>query len=289
MERNMREYHWIDGKSLVVGKKTLVMGILNFTSDSFSDGGCWNTVEKALNHAREMIADGADIIDLGVESSRPGFTPIPASEEIGRLSHILKPLLKMSSVPVSVDTFKAETAAYALRAGAHIINDIWGLQYADEPGRMAEVIAPYTAPVIVMHNQKSTNYTSIIDEMKGFFSVSARIAAGAGINERRLIMDPGIGFGKTARQNIYVLRHLHELTMLPYPVLLGASRKSFIGRILKKDVTDRLEETCAVCVAGALAGCDIVRVHDVRPVVRMCRMADVLSEKNPLQEPLDDD
>lgn len=287
--KEVREYRWIDGKHLTVGKKTLIMGILNFTPDSFSDGGCWNTVEKALVHVRQMIDAGADIIDLGVESSRPGFVPMPAAEEIERLKIILPRVLEVSTVPVSIDTFKADTAAYALRQGAHIINDIWGLQYDAEPGRMAAAISRYNVPVIVMHNKKSTNYNAIIPEIAAFFEKTKTIAKEAGIDASRLITDPGIGFGKTARQNAYVLQHLDELTQLPYPLLLGASRKSFIGKIFSRPVEDRLEETAAVCVAGTLAGAAIMRVHDVGPIARMCKMADVLCGNNPLEEVLPDD
>lgn len=276
MGKEIRTYHWKDGKSLTLGEKTVIMGVLNYTPDSFSDGGKWNNVDAALRHMEQMVADGADIIDIGAESSRPEFTPISAAEEIDRLDGILPRLVKACPVPISVDTYKAETAAYAMQTGAHIMNDIWGLQYAPEPGKMAAVAAQYGVPVVVMHNQDGTEYTNIIEDMKKFFITSAVIAAKAGMKQEQIITDPGIGFGKTWEQNLYVMKHLSDLTALPYPMLLGTSRKGFIGRILDLPVTERMEGTGATCVAGVLAGCAIVRVHDVKPIARMCKMADAL-------------
>ncbi|BFK73518.1 dihydropteroate synthase [Megasphaera elsdenii] len=274
----VRHYHWKDGKSLTIGERTLVMGVLNYTPDSFSDGGKWNNVDVALKHMEEMVADGADIIDIGAESSRPGFTPISAAEEIARLETILPRLVAACPVPISVDTYKAETAEYAMSTGAHIMNDIWGLQYAPEPGKMAAVAAKYGVPVVVMHNQEGTEYDDIIEDMKRFFIRSAIIADQAGMSQDQIITDPGIGivFGKDFDQNVYVMKHLQELTALPYPMLLGTSRKGFIGKILDLPVTERMEGTGTTCVAGVLAGCTIVRVHDVKPIVRMCKMADAL-------------
>lgn len=272
----VRHYHWKDGKSLTVGERTLVMGVLNYTPDSFSDGGKWNNADVALKHMEEMVADGADIIDIGAESSRPGFTPISAAEEIARLETILPRLVAACPVPISVDTYKAETAEYAMSMGAHIMNDIWGLQYAPEPGKMAAVAAKYGVPVVVMHNQEGTEYDDIIEDMKRFFIRSAIIADQAGMSQNQIITDPGIGFGKDFDQNVYVMKHLQELTALPYPMLLGTSRKGFIGKILDLPVTERMEGTGTTCVAGVLAGCTIVRVHDVKPIVRMCKMADAL-------------
>lgn len=272
----VRHYHWKDGKSLTVGERTLVMGVLNYTPDSFSDGGKWNNADVALKHMEEMVAEGADIIDIGAESLRPGFTPISAAEEISRLETILPRLVEACPVPISVDTYKAETADYAMRTGAHIMNDIWGLQYAPEPGKMAAVAAKYGVPVVVMHNQEGTEYDDIIEDMKRFFIRSAIIADQAGMSQDQIITDPGIGFGKDFDQNVYVMKHLRDLTALPYPMLLGTSRKGFIGKILDLPVTERMEGTGTTCVAGVLAGCTIVRVHDVKPIVRMCKMADAL-------------
>ena len=275
-----RKYTFADGKKLVLGERTLVMGILNITPDSFSDGGKFNTRDTALRHLEEMVADGADIIDVGAESSRPGFTPMPASEEMERLMPLLEEILKNSPVPVSVDTFKAETARAAAKAGAHILNDIWGLQYAKEPGAMAKVAAECGLPVIVMHNQADTEYSGdIIASMQAFYTEALRIGREAGMQDEQFIFDPGIGFGKTAEQNVEVLRRQEELLHVAgqeFPLLLANSRKSFIGKTLGLPVDERMEATGASCVIGIMKGASIVRVHDVKPIVRMCRMTDVI-------------
>ena len=273
-------YNWQDGKSLTIGEKTLVMGILNVTPDSFSDGGLWNDKDKALAHMHEMVRDGADIIDIGAESSRPGFEPMGAAEEIARLEPILEAVLAECPVPVSVDTFKADTAEFAAKKGVHILNDIWGLQYAEEPGRMAEVAARYQLPVVVMHNQNSKEYhKDIMEAMEDFFRESIAIASEAGLKRENIILDPGIGFGKTPEDNIRVLKRLNELQTvdgIPYPVLLGTSRKSFIGHALGLEAGQRMEATGATCVMGIMSGAEIVRVHDVMPIARMCRMTDAI-------------
>ena len=271
------------GKELTVGEGTLVMGILNVTPDSFSDGGKWNTLDQALDHALSMVEDGAAIIDVGAESSRPGFVPVSAAEEIERLAPFLEHIAPKIPVPISIDTFKAETARAAVELGADILNDIWGLQYAaEERGAMARVAAECRAPVVVMHNQEGTEYRAdIIAAMQDFFRESCAIAEAAGVAKESLIFDPGIGFGKTPAANIEVLHRLHELTMLDgeaYPLLLGASRKSFIGYALDLPVKERLEATGAATVLGVAAGASIVRVHDVKEIVRMCRMADIILE-----------
>lgn len=275
-----RKYTFADGKSLTLGEKTLVMGILNITPDSFSDGGKFNTRDKALRHLEEMVADGADLIDVGAESSRPGFQPMPASEEMERLMPLLEEILRNSPVPVSVDTFKAETARAAAKAGAHILNDIWGLQYEKEPGEMVKVAAECGLPVIVMHNQNGTEYSGdIMDSMQAFYRESLRIGRAVGMKDEQFIFDPGIGFGKTAEQNVEVLRRQEELLQVDgqeYPLLLATSRKSFIGKTLDLPVEDRMEATGATCVIGIMKGASIVRVHDVKPIVRMCRMTDVI-------------
>ena len=273
-------YNWQDGKSLTIGEKTLVMGILNVTPDSFSDGGLWNDKDKALAHMHEMVRDGADIIDIGAESSRPGFEPMGAEEEIARLEPILEAVLAKCPVPVSVDTFKADTAEFAAKKGVHILNDIWGLQYAEEPGRMAEVAARYQLPVVVMHNQNSKEYhKDIMEAMEDFFRESIAIASEAGLKRENIILDPGIGFGKTPEDNIRVLKRLNEMKTvdgISYPVLLGTSRKSFIGHALGLEAGQRMEATGATCVMGIMSGAEIVRVHDVMPIARMCRMTDAI-------------
>ena len=275
-----RTYRFRDGKELTLGRRTLVMGILNVTPDSFSDGGKWNTRDTALRHMEEMVQDGADIIDLGAESSRPGFVPMGAAEEMERLMPFLETVLAECPVPVSVDTFKAETARAALSAGAHMLNDIWGLQYAEETGAMARVAAEANVPVVVMHNQNGTEYQEdILGEMRVFFERSFALADAAGLLREKIILDPGIGFGKTAEQNMHVLRRMDELVSydgVEYPVLLGASRKSFIGAALGLPVEERMEATGAACVLGIERGAAIVRVHDVKPIARMCRMTDAI-------------
>ena len=275
-----RTYRFRDGKKLILSGRTLVMGILNVTPDSFSDGGKWNTRDRALRHMEEMVHDGADIIDIGAESSRPGFVPMGAAEETERLMPFLESVLAECPVPVSVDTFKAETARAALSAGAHLLNDIWGLQYAEEPEEMARAAAEENAPVVVMHNQNGTVYDGdIIAAMRTFFSRSLAIADTAGLARENIILDPGIGFGKTAEQNLQVIKRMDELVSYEgadYPVLLGASRKSFIGAALGLPVEERMEATGAACVLGIARGACIMRVHDVKPIVRMCRMADAI-------------
>ena len=275
-----RIYRFRDGKELTIGGRTLVMGILNVTPDSFSDGGKWNTRDNALRHMEEMVRDGADIIDVGAESSRPGFIPMGAAEETERLLPFLEAVLQECPVPVSVDTFKAETARAALTAGAHLLNDIWGLQYAEEPGEMARVAAEADAPVVVMHNQNGTAYDGdIVGEMRAFFERSFALADAAELARDKIILDPGIGFGKTAEQNMHVIRRMDELISYDgtdYPVLLGASRKSFIGAALGLPVEERMEATGAACVLGIVRGASIVRVHDVKPIARMCRMTDAI-------------
>ncbi len=273
-----RNYHWADGKCLVLGDGTRVMGVLNVTPDSFSDGGQWNTKHRAAAHAADMIRDGADVIDVGAESTRPGSTALTSEEETARLMQFLPDVLAVSSVPLSVDTYHYRTAEAALRAGAHILNDVWGFQY--DHGEMADVAAAYDVPVILMHNQEGTSYEGdIIDCMKAFFARSVEIALSHGVREDRIILDPGIGFGKDTPQNLEVMRRIGELTALPYPLLLAPSRKRFIGDVLGLPAEERDEGTGAVCVWGAERGCAMVRVHNVRMIARMVRTADVLLER----------
>ena len=271
-----RVYTWCDGKRLEVTAKTLIMGILNVTPDSFSDGGRWNTAEKAQSHTREMTDDGADIIDVGAESTRPGGQPLTAEEEIERMKIFLPVVLGESSVPVSVDTYHWKTADYALHAGAHMMNDIWGLQY--DHGEMAEVAGCHQVPVIVMHNKADTNYNGdVIEEMKIFFDKSLDIALQAGVKEENIILDPGIGFGKDGHQNMEVLRRLDELVRaFPCPWLLGVSRKRFIGAILDLPAGERDEGTGAAGLWGINKGCSILRVHNVSMAVRMAKVWDAL-------------
>ena len=271
-----RAYTWCDGKRLEVTAKTLIMGILNVTPDSFSDGGRWNTAERAQSHTREMTDAGADIIDVGAESTRPGGQPLTAEEEIERMKIFLPVVLRESRVPVSVDTYHWKTADYALHAGAHMMNDIWGLQY--DHGEMAEVAGCHQVPVIVMHNKADTNYNGdVIEEMKIFFDKSLDIALQAGVKEENIILDPGIGFGKDGNQNMEVLRRLDELVRaFPCPWLLGVSRKRFIGAILDLPAGERDEGTGAAGLWGINKGCSILRVHNVSMAVRMAKVWDAL-------------
>ena len=278
-----RHYDLPSGKSLDLGGRTLIMGILNVTPDSFSDGGKWTAAEDALAHARQMVEEGADIIDIGAESSRPGFVPMPAEEEIVRLIPYLKALVAECPLPISVDTFKAETAEAALEMGADILNDIWGLQYREEPGEMARVAAHYQVPVIAMHNQKGTDYQvyngDVVAAERAFFRQTIELAEAAGISREKLIFDPGVGFGKTVADNLMVMNRQEELLEIDgfrYPLLLGASRKSVIGRTLDLPVEERLEGTLATSVIGAMKGADIIRVHDVKENLRAIRMAEAI-------------
>lgn len=280
----IRKYTFADGKTLTLGERTLVMGILNVTPDSFSDGGRYNTRDAMLHHMEEMVRDGADIIDLGAESSRPGFTPMPAAEEIERLLPFLDALVAECPVPISVDTFKAETAKVAAAHSAHMLNDIWGLQYAAEPGAMAKVAADCGLPIVVMHNQAGKAYAGdIIASMQAFFRRSLALAEEAGVKRENIILDPGIGFGKDVAGNLEVLRRQRELLTIDgeeYPLLLGTSRKSFIGATLDLPVEERMEATGATCVLGIERGAGIVRVHDVKPIARMVRMTDAILRRD---------
>ena len=278
-----RHYELPSGKSLDLGERTLIMGILNVTPDSFSDGGRWTAVEDALAHARQMAAEGADIIDIGAESSRPGFVPMPAGEEIVRLSPYLKALAAECPLPISVDTFKAATAEAALEMGADILNDIWGLQYKEEPGKMARVAAEHQVPVIAMHNQEGTDYSAysgdVVAAERAFFRRTIELAEAAGLPRERLIFDPGVGFGKTVADNLMVMNRQEELLELDgfrYPLLLGTSRKSVIGKTLGLPVEERLEGTLATSVLGVMKGAAIIRVHDVKENLRAIRMAEAI-------------
>lgn len=269
-----RKYNWQDGKQLELKDRTLIMGILNGTPDSFSDGGRYNTSDAAVAHAKEMIEQGADIIDVGVESTRPGHTQISVAEEIERMKDILLPVLEVSTIPVSVDTYRAETADFALSHGAHILNDIWGLKYDKD---MAAVAAKYDVPVIIMHNQNTTDYDDIIDDMKAFFFSSVDLALKEGVKPQNIWLDPGIGFGKDYAQNVEVIQRLGEITVYEYPVLLAPSRKRFIGTILNELPADQRDEgTVATCITGMIQGVDMVRVHNVEMHKRAITVADVL-------------
>lgn len=262
--------------TLPIGERTYVMGILNVTPDSFSDGGLYMDPGAALEHALRMVEDGADIIDVGAESTRPGSTPVTEEEEVRRLLPVLKSLVRNLKVPISVDTYRAKTAEIALDLGAHIINDVWGLKHDPD---MARVVSKANAAVVVMHNQHGTEYRDLMGDIIEGLCESVRIAVQAGIDRSNLIIDPGIGFGKTTEQNLEVLAKLSELKVLGLPVLLGTSRKSMIGNTLNLPAEERLEGTAATVALGIANGTDIIRVHDVKSMVRVARMSDAVVRK----------
>lgn len=264
------------GRNLELGSKTLIMGILNVTPDSFSDGGLFLNSNHALAQAESMVAQGADLIDIGGESTRPGHVGISAKEEWERLKPIIAGLLNSCPVPISVDTQKAEVAERALEAGVHMINDIWGLQ---KDPMIAKVIAQYKAPVVIMHNKNNTEYGDLMKEILEFLSHSIDIALNSGISDEQIIIDPGIGFGKTPDQNMEVLSRLEELRILGFPILLGVSRKSVIGRTLNLPVEQRLEPTIALGTLGIAAGVDILRVHDVLENKKAALMVDQIMRR----------
>nr|WP_283163420.1 dihydropteroate synthase [Sporolactobacillus mangiferae] len=249
------------------------MGILNVTPDSFSDGGRFNQADLAVEHALEMEHEGADIIDVGGESTRPGHTPITADEEIARVVPMIKAIRKATDIPLSIDTYKAETAERALDAGADIINDVWG---AKVDANMAKVAAEFQAPIILMHNRDDNHYQDIIEDMKSDLRESITIALNAGVAPEKIILDPGIGFAKDYRQNLYVMNHLEAFHELGYPLLLGTSRKGFIGKTLNLTVDRRVEGTGATVCLGIAKGCQLMRVHDVLPIARMAKMMDAM-------------
>ena len=262
----------IAGRAFEWGSRTYVMGIVNVTPDSFSGDGVGADVEAAVAQGLRMVEEGADILDVGGESTRPGHTPIAVADEIARTETVVRRLARDSGVPVSIDTYKQEVAESALSAGATILNDVWGL--ARTP-RLAELAARHGCALVLMHNQDGTEYTGdLLDKIKRFLAVAVERAIAAGVPRERVIVDPGIGFGKNADQNWEVMRRFAELRELGQPILVGTSRKSFIGKLLDAPVDDRLEGTISTNVAAVLRGADIVRVHDVRALTRAIRAAD---------------
>ncbi|NUU59511.1 dihydropteroate synthase [Paenibacillus agri] len=259
---------------LTLGQRTLVMGILNITPDSFSDGGLWNEPEKAVEHALRMAADGADIIDIGGESTRPGHQPVSLEEELERVLPVIESIHRAAPhLPLSIDTYKAEVARQALLAGAHIINDVWGGK-ADPA--MASVAAEADCPVILMHNRHDRNYTDFIMNMCEDLKESVHLAIHAGVKPERIILDPGIGFAKDQDENLKAMMALDTLAGLGYPLLLGTSRKKFIRTVLDLPPDDVLEGTAATVAFGLAQGCQFVRVHDVALIKRTVKMCDAM-------------
>jgi dihydropteroate synthase len=282
----------IRGKTFDWGSRTYIMGILNLTPDSFSGDGLaasGDPLEAALEQARRFETAGADFLDIGGESTRPGSTPIAAGEEIARILPVLQALRSRTDAVLSIDTYKSEVAQAGLEAGADIVNDVWGLR-ADP--QMASLVARYQAPIVLMHNRSTpadaelrerlggryvgVRYADLIEDISAELMESVALARSAGIPKERIILDPGIGFGKTTAQNLALLNRLEELSHLDFPLLIGPSRKSFIGYTLDLPVEDRLEGTAAAVAAGILRGAHIVRVHDVEFMARVVRMVDAI-------------
>ncbi len=268
------------GKTLTLGTNTHVMGILNVTPDSFSDGGNYLDVQQAIVHAETMVAEGATLIDIGGESSRPGASPVSVNDELARVLPVVRALADTVDVLLSVDTYKAEVARRALEAGAHVVNDITAL--CGDPD-MAATVAEMEAGVVLMHMkgtprtmQQSPEYNDVVNEVCAWLKKKIQNAEAQGIAPERIIVDPGIGFGKTTQHNLELLKRLSEFRALKKPLLIGTSRKSFIGNILEVPVTERVEGTAATVCWAIAHGADIVRVHDVKANVRAAQMTDAL-------------
>ena len=264
------------GITLDFHKETIVMGILNVTPDSFSDGGKFNEIEAAVARAKQMVADGAKIIDVGGESTRPGYTLISDEEEISRVVPVIKAIGAEVDAVISIDTYKSAVAKAAVLAGAHIINDIWGAKRDPE---IAKVAADHGVPLILMHNRDNEAYSDFWSDAKRDLEESIQIAKVAGVPDELIWLDPGIGFAKSTTQNIWMMQHLNDLVEMGYPVLLATSRKRLIGNVLNLPVDERMEGTGATVCYGIQFGCHMVRVHDVKEMSRMTKMMDVLTGK----------
>ncbi len=273
------------GRVLDLGLRTHVMGILNATPDSFSDGGRFAAADRALGHAREMASAGADVIDIGGESTRPGASPVPEDEELRRIIPLIERLSAELPTPISVDTYKSSVAQKALRAGASIVNDISGLRFSPD---MAKVAAEYDAGVVIMHikgtprsMQQNPVYTDVVDEIMAYLEEGIEIAVRAGVDREKVMIDPGIGFGKTLEHNLTVLNRLDEFRALGRPIVLGASRKKFIGTVLNVPVPEeRAFGTAAAVALGIERGANMVRVHDVAGMAQVARMTDAIVKQS---------
>lgn len=264
--------------TLTFAEETVVMGILNVTPDSFSDGGRYDRVEVAVTHALEMIEQGAKIIDIGGESTRPGHAPVSLEEELKRTIPVIEALVQATDCLISIDTYKATVAEKAIQAGARIINDVWGAQKEPE---IAAVAAKYDVPIILMHNRTNRDYEEpFMDEVLKDLATSIQIVQEAGVSTGNIWLDPGVGFAKDTSQNIEVMQQLQRIANLGYPVLLGTSRKSVIGNVTSLPVEERLEGTLATICYGIERGAHIVRVHDVKQVAKTVQMLDVLINKS---------
>ncbi|GAA0070590.1 dihydropteroate synthase [Clostridium sardiniense] len=263
----------IGNKEFNIGERTYVMGILNVTPDSFSDGGKFNSVDAAIKKVEELIRDGADIIDVGGESTRPNFEVVSTEEEIERVVPIIKAIKDNFNIPISIDTYKSATAEAAIKAGADIINDVWGFK---KDTNMASVAAKYNVPCILMHNREEDEYKDLMKDVIFDLIESINIALDAGVSRENIILDPGIGFAKTLEENLIVMNNLELIKAIGYPVLLGTSRKRMIGLTLDLPVDERVEGTIATTVLGIVKGCEFIRVHDVLENKRACVMTDAM-------------
>jgi dihydropteroate synthase len=263
-----REFRW--------GSRTYVMGVVNVTPDSFSGDGLGLDVEAAVAQGRRFEEEGADILDVGGESTRPGFDPIPVEEELRRVVPVVRRLAAETALPVSIDTYKPEVAEAAIAAGANLLNDVWGFRHKGDGERLARLAAGSGLPAVVMHNQRGREFHDVVGDLLAGFRESVRIAREAGVPEERLVVDPGFGFGWDEAQNLEMLRRLAELRVLGRPILIGTSRKSTIGKVLDLPVEERLEGTAATVAIAIAHGADIVRVHDVKAMVRVARMTDAI-------------
>lgn len=264
----------IGNKEFKIGERTYIMGILNFTPDSFSDGGKFDNIDAAMEHVKEMIEAGADIIDIGGESTRPNHTAVEEAEEINRVVPIIKAIRERFDIPISIDTYKAKVAAKAIEAGANLINDVWGFKKDKEMGKVA---AKYNVPCCLMHNRENEDYKNLMEDILEDLRESIKIAKDAGVKDENIILDPGIGFAKSHEQNLETMNKLERLKELGYPVLLGTSRKRMIGFTLDLPVEERVEGTVATTVVGIMKdACDFVRVHDVLENSRAAKMTDAI-------------
>ncbi|MGJ9460205.1 dihydropteroate synthase [Oceanobacillus sp. CF4.6] len=260
-------------KTYDLSERTHIMGILNVTPDSFSDGGHYTSVEKAIEQAVLMERQGADFIDIGGESTRPGHDPVSVEEEIERVVPVIQALKKRINIPISIDTYKSDTAREAVKAGADIINDVWGAKREPE---IARVAADAQVPIILMHNRSDEDYTSIIEDMKKDLEESIQIAVDVGVRKEDIILDPGVGFAKSAKDNLVVMNNLEQFVGMGYPFLLATSRKRFIGRVLDLPAVDRDNGTGATTALGIVKGAQIMRVHNVKLNVEIAKMTDAI-------------
>lgn len=263
----------IGNKNFDVAHHTYIMGILNITPDSFSDGGKWNNRDAALKHTETMISQGADLIDIGGESTRPGHIQISEQEEIERVLPIIEAVKSNFDIPVSIDTYKADVAEAAIKAGADLVNDIWGLQY---DSRMADVIKTFQVPCCLMHNRKKADYHQFEEDFIKDLQHIVTLAKKAAIDDDKIILDPGVGFGKTYQNNLSAIANIDKMHQLGYPILLGTSRKGFIDKTLHVSVDERLEGTLATTVIAVINRCSFVRVHDVKENKRVIQMTEAI-------------